>query len=178
MFAGWDNFYLMIGGAAGALIGLFFVVATLSGRHGREASLRGAGIYMTPTVFGLAVVLAVSALTAMPGLSGRILGMILIGVAVLGAAQGASVCWQLMSRRTPAPPHWSDHWCYGVGPTAAYMAIGGAGWAFEIGASWAAHALAGVLLAALLLAIRNAWDLVTWLSASASERPAAGPAGP
>ena len=29
MFEGWDNFYLVTGGAAGALIGLMFVVATL-----------------------------------------------------------------------------------------------------------------------------------------------------
>ena len=175
MFEGWDNFYLMIGGAAGALIGLFFVVATLGGRLGREATLRGSALYMTPTVFGLAVVLAVSALTAMPGLTARALGMILLVVSVLGAAQGATVIWRLMRGSAPATPHWTDYWCYGVGPTAAYLAIGGAGWAFESEKSWAAHVLAAIMLAGLMLAIRNAWDLVTWLVAShGSEPPASG----
>jgi len=175
MFAGWDDFYLMVGGAAGALIGLFFVVVTLTGSRGREAALRGSALYMTPTVFGLAVVLAVSALTAMPGLTARALGTILIAVAVLGAAQGATVFWRLVRGRAPAVPHWSDYWCYGAGPTAAYLAIGGAGWAFDAEKPWATYVLAGVLLSALMLAIRNAWDLVTWLVAShGSEPPAAG----
>src|SRR5689334_2520726 len=130
MFEGWDNFYLMIGGAAGALIGLFFIVVTLTGNLGREATLCGSALYMTPNVFGLAVVLAVSAMTAMPGLTARALGTILITVATLGAAQGATVFWRLIRGRAPATPHWSDYWCYGVAPTAAYLAIGGAGWAF------------------------------------------------
>jgi hypothetical protein len=29
MFSGWDSFFLLIGGAAGAMIGLLFVVASL-----------------------------------------------------------------------------------------------------------------------------------------------------
>jgi hypothetical protein len=30
MFDGWDNFYIIIGSTAGALVGVMFVVATLS----------------------------------------------------------------------------------------------------------------------------------------------------
>jgi hypothetical protein len=166
MFAGWENFYLMVGGAAGALIGLFFVVATLTSSRDREASLRGASVYMTPTVFGLAVVLVVSALTAMPGLTARTLGTILLVLGALGALQGATVCWRLLGRGPPAPPHWSDHVAYGAGPTVAYLAIGVVGWGFWTGAAWAAHGLAFAILGGLLLSIRNAWDLVTWLAAS------------
>jgi hypothetical protein len=171
MFDGWDNFYLMIGGAAGALIGLFFIVVTLTGNLSREATLRGSALYMTPTVFGLAVVLAVSAMTAMPGLTARALGTILIVVSVLGVGQGATVFWGLLRRKAPAMPHWSDLWCYGAGPTVAYLAIGGAGWAFTTERAWAPFVLAAVVLAGLMLAIRNAWDLVTWLVASQGPQP-------
>ena len=33
-----------------------------------------------------------------------------------------------------------------------------------LGATWSAEAVAAVLMSTLLLAIRNAWDLVTWLA--------------
>jgi hypothetical protein len=167
MFAGWDSFYLMIGGAAGALIGLMFVVATLTGNRSREQSLQGSALYMTPTVFGLAAVLMMSALTAVPGLTGAVMGTVLMVVAILGALHGATVCWRLMGGGAPATPHWTDHWTYGVAPTMAYLVLGGVGWAFFSGKPWAADALAAVLLGGLMLSIRNAWDLVTWLAPSA-----------
>ena len=66
MFQHWDSYYLLLGSAAGALIGLLFVVATLSA--GREVSTvtRGTKTYLTPTVFHFAMVMAVSALATAP----------------------------------------------------------------------------------------------------------------
>ena len=161
MFEGWDSFYLMVGGASGALIGLMFVVATLSAGRSREESLRGASIYMTPTVVSFTVVLVVSALTAVPRLATLPAAAALGALAAGGVVYAGFNAWRLTHGQVP---HWSDYWCYGYGPIVFYAALGAAAAAVGCGAAWAAQAVAATLLALLLLAIRNAWDLVTWLA--------------
>ncbi|WP_372785680.1 hypothetical protein [Phenylobacterium sp.] len=173
MFEGWDSFYLLIGGAAGALIGLLFVVATLTGNVGREQAMRGAQIYMTPTVFHFAVVLVTSALTAVPHLPQEAAAVAVAVLATLGLAYGLNVCWMLRTKRvTPEAPHWTDFWCYGVWPTTAYLAMLAAAWTLQMRETWAPDALGAVVIALLLLGIRNAWDLVTWLAPTAKEAEA------
>ena len=63
MLQGWDNFYYLIGSAAASLIGLLFVVMTLTAGRERSRILRGVGLYMMPTVVHFGVVLSVSAVT-------------------------------------------------------------------------------------------------------------------
>ncbi len=41
MFEHWDSYYILVGSASGALIGLLFVVATLQSGRDPEASARG-----------------------------------------------------------------------------------------------------------------------------------------
>ena len=160
MFEGWDNFYLIIGGAAGALIGLMFVVATLSHGRDRAAALDGASLYMTPTVVGFSVVMVVSALAEAP-LTRLSVAALQGALAAAGVVYGAVIAWRLTHRNAP---HWSDYWCYGYAPLAAYVALVGAAAAVALGADWGPRAVAAVLMSVLLLAIRNAWDLVTWLA--------------
>ena len=167
MFEGWDNFYLLIGGAAGALIGLMFVVITLTGNIDREQSLRAAAIYMTPTVTGFTIVLVLSALTGVRGLPANALAAMLGAIAIAGGLNSILNCWRLMGRGPPNAAHWTDHWCYGLAPLIVYVAFGGAALAIGAHRSWAADALAAVMVVQLLLSIRNAWDLVTWLAPSA-----------
>lgn len=162
MFEGWDNFYLIIGGAAGALIGLMFVVATLGTGRNRDESLRGASMYMTPTVVSFSVVLLVSAMTGIPHLSTGAVAAFLGAIAAAGMVYSGVAAWRLT--RAAAAPHWSDYWCYGYAPLAIYVALAGAAASAALGASWSAQAVAAVLMSTLLLAIRNAWDLVTWLA--------------
>ena len=169
MFHGWDSFYLMIGSAAAGLIGLLFVVATLTAGRDHTSAMRGASLYMSPTVFHFAVVLVISAATQAPGLARTTAGMI-IGVAALaGFIYGVSVTLRLRRPNTQSPPHWTDLWCYGVYPTAIYLGLGVGAAGAGTEASWAADSVAITLLALLLLGIRNAWDLVTWLAPRRSD---------
>jgi formate/nitrite transporter FocA (FNT family) len=64
MFHDWENYYLLIGAAAGALIGLVFVVTTLTAGLDASRVSRGAKVYITPIVFHFSVVLIVSAISA------------------------------------------------------------------------------------------------------------------
>jgi hypothetical protein len=164
MFHGWDNFYLLIGTAAAALIGLLFVVATLTAGREATTATRGQHIYMTPTVFHLALVLLVSALMLAPEIGARLIGALLSAGAAVGFVYTAIIGVELKQRKTPAPPHWSDLWCYAFVPAAIYLGL-----AATAGLVWrlptaAPYSLALTVAALLLIAIRNAWDLVTWLA--------------
>ena len=172
MFQGWDSFYLLIGGAAGALIGLMFVVATLTSGRDRTAASRGASIYMTPVVFHFAVVLVIGALALAPGIKTGAAGMIILACALGGLAHAVSIVVRLNKPVGPEPPHWSDVWCYGVAPAAIYVGLVGAAVAIWIAPAVAADGIAAALLALLLMSVRNAWDLVTWLAPSADKPPA------
>jgi hypothetical protein len=170
MFEGWDSFYLLIGGAAGALIGLLFVVVTLTGNIGREQAMRGATIYMTPTVSHFAMVLVTSALTAVPHLPRGAAASMVAALGLLGFVYAGRTSWMLHTRRvTPETPHWTDFWCYGAVPAGLYLAMIAAAWTLEAGKTWAADAVAAVAIGLLLIGIRNAWDLVTWLAPAAKE---------
>src|ERR1700728_3646185 len=64
MFSAWQNLYQMTGEAAATLIGLLFIVASLTaGRQHSPVHERGMQLFTTPTVFHLVSVLVISALT-------------------------------------------------------------------------------------------------------------------
>src|ERR1700749_4171148 len=81
MFEDWDNFYLLVGSAAAALIGLLFVVATLTAGIEQGRARRGETLFMTPTVFDFAVIVVVSALAMTPRLSPPAIGQLLLALA-------------------------------------------------------------------------------------------------
>ncbi|MBS0298296.1 MAG: hypothetical protein JSR45_18500 [Proteobacteria bacterium] len=165
MFRGWENFYLTIGSAAGALIGLLFVVVTLTAGRDRQSALRGVSLYMTPTVLHFVTVLCASAVVTAPGLP----LWLLVALIALAVAVGFGNCvWAALGirglRQASEPVHWTDFWMYGVTPAGAYLLLGLAD-AFLLSRSeWAPRFLAAVLMGLLLCGIRNAWDLVTWIA--------------
>jgi hypothetical protein len=60
--------------------------------------------------------------------------------------------------------HWTDMWFYGVFPSLLYLALGVVALAFWNEWGWASYGLAAAVTGALLLAIRNEWDLITWIA--------------
>ncbi|MGE5721674.1 MAG: hypothetical protein ACM3YM_04365 [Sphingomonadales bacterium] len=164
MFRGWEDFYFLIGSSAAGLIGLLFVVVTLTAGTDRRSAQRGASLYMTPVVFHLAAVFVLSAVAIAPGLSYLAIGLISAGGAVAGIAYATFVTLGLRKPDVTPPPHWSDIWFYGVAAGAVYAALLAAAAATLAQAPWAEIARGIVLIALLLLSIRNAWDLVTWLA--------------
>jgi hypothetical protein len=164
MFKDWDNFYLLVGGAAGSLIGLLFIVATLFSGRDRTRMLRAAAVYTTPTVFNLAVVLVLSAAALAPDVGAGAVGVTLLLASLIGLIHGGVVIWRFGQLNAGETPHWSDSWCYCIGPAAAHAGLGVCAVLAWRDPSMAPRAIAMVLMAMLLLAIRNAWDLVTWMA--------------
>jgi hypothetical protein len=179
MFEGWDNYFLMMGSAGGGLIGLLFVVITLTAGFERGQAQRGQALYMTPTMVHFAVVLSISAVAEIPrlpniGFAG--LCALALGLGLLNSAR-ASV-GIARPRQGAVAPHWSDLPLYGIVPAALYLLGLGLCIAISEHVAWAAPALATLLLVLLLVAIRNAWDLIISIAPMArasSERPAQPP---
>jgi hypothetical protein len=164
MFEHWDSFFLLIGGAAGALIGLMFVVVTLTGRLNREQAEPAASVYMTPIIYHFAAVLVLCAVGSVQHAPTTVLAGVFGLAALVGFAASLRVAVNLRTGRLLQAAHWTDFWWYGAGPTLAYVAMGGAAAAICLWAAYAAALVAASLVALLLIAIRNAWDLVTWIA--------------
>lgn len=66
-FAGWENFYVITGSSAGALIGLQFVVMTLlASLPARRGNAQAGGAYATPTVVHFGAVLLLAGIMTVP----------------------------------------------------------------------------------------------------------------
>src|SRR5580692_11118163 len=62
----WDSFYVVVGSAAGALIGLQFVVMTLIAEKPMAVTAEAGRAFATPTIIHFCCVLLISALIQVP----------------------------------------------------------------------------------------------------------------
>jgi len=167
MFAGWQTFFQTTAEAAATLTGLVFVVVTLSaGRQSTAANSNGARLFTSPTVFHLTSVLVISVLALTPASQ---------SVQLCGLTTAAMALWSLgyliyaglllnEILRLESHSHWSDLWCYGVAPTLAYLWLTAAAAMAFLRIAYGPYAVALGMIALLLICIRNAWDLATWLA--------------
>jgi hypothetical protein len=164
MFKDWSDFHLLIGSAAAALIGLLFVVVTLTSNRERSKAQLGATVYMSPIVFHLAVVLVLSGVAMAPVTGPMSFGIIAALLALAGLAWSIRTVLAIHRQLLGEPSHWSDLWCYGAVPGLIYLVLAAVAANTLLGYNAAEIGLALVDVALLLISIRNAWDLVTWLS--------------
>jgi hypothetical protein len=171
MFEGWENYYLMVGSSAGALIGLMFVVVTLTAGRDRAEVERGKHLYTSPIVWHLAVILTLSGAAAVPGISATIFGFATLGLAVLGFGWGVRSAIGIWRR--PGAPDSSgfDMFWYGIAPALVYVGLGIAGFGLLSDRPWGTIAVAADLMALLLVSIHAEWDLVTYLAPIAGSPP-------
>ena len=173
MFDGWSEFFLLIGSAAAVLIGLIFVVISLMQDRSRSTVLAGSKLYMGPIVLGVSFVLVLSAAALMPGMSSCGFAAIAGAVALWGLVRGAiSTAGIRRLANSDDAPHWTDSWFYGVIPSVLYVGLGFVALAFWRDWRWAHDGLAAVITGSLLLAIRNEWDLITWIAPRRDGGPA------
>jgi len=158
MFNRWDSFYVLLGSASGALIGLLFIVVTLTSNMDRDRALEGASRYMTPTVVKFTAVMLISAIAAAP-LDADLQRWLLLVLGVVLLAWALVNCWRMFFRPIDGQPsHWTDPWCYAAAPAGLYLALG-------VAALAGSAAGVGIVAAAILvLGVRNAWDLITWIA--------------
>ena len=160
---GWDNFYVIVGSSAGALIGLQFVVITLiAGRPVSRGEAQAGDAFSTPSVVHFAVVLLLAAIISAPwdGI-GMVAGLWdLIGIS--GIVYSLVVA-RRMRAQTAYKPVFEDWLFHVVFPLASYAILAGAGFTARSHERSALFLAAAAALLLLFIGIHNAWDTVTHL---------------
>jgi hypothetical protein len=171
MFEGWENFYLIVGPSAAALIGLMFVVVTLTAGRERDQLERGKHFYTSPIVWHLAVVLVLSGAAVAPTIHPKLFGIVTAGLALIGIGMAVRSTIGIARYQMTGADSMFDMWWYGIIPGVVYLGLGGAAAVVLTGSSWSASAVAAALMALLLVSIHAEWDLVTFLAPLAPAPP-------
>jgi hypothetical protein len=155
--AAWDSFYVIVGSAAGALIGLQFVVMTLVAARRPQGAAEAGAAFATPTIIHFSTALLLSALSRVPWRS-IIPAAALWGLIGFCGVSYALVVARRMRRQTVYQPEFEDWLFHALLPLAAYAMLALSAVAAP---SHTRDALFGVGAAALVLlfvGIHNAWD--------------------
>ena len=161
--AGWDNFYIMVGSSAAALMGLTFVVIALAA-DAQRVNPRGLRAFITPTIAHFGTVLALAAFLIIPRQNTLCLSWGFGVVGVAGLIYSAMTAMSMRQFGTTYLPVWEDWVWHVLLPILVYSAI----LAIALLVGRAPHeALYGVAAAAiglLFIGIHNAWDVATSIS--------------
>jgi hypothetical protein len=160
-FARWDSFYVIVGSAAGALIGLQFVVMTLIADRPPPRAAEAGAAFGTPTIVHFSVVLLLAALLRAPW-DGTVPAMSVCGFVGAAGTLYAFVTAVRMRRQTVYAPDVEDWLFHALLPLASYLILAASA---VTGLSHLHGALFGVGGATLLLlfcGIHNAWDATAY----------------
>jgi hypothetical protein len=157
----WDSFYVIVGSAAGALIGLQFVVMTLIAGRPRAGTAEAGAAFASPQIIHFCAVLLLAAVLRAPWHSFISVAVFWSLVGVCGVVYAGLVTWRMRSQQsyTPVLEDWMFH---AVFPVMAYLALAVSGVWAPARAHAALFAVGGATLLLLFSAIHNAWDAVTY----------------
>jgi hypothetical protein len=160
---GWENFYVIVGSSAGALIGLQFVVMTLiAGRSVARGEAQAGDAFSTPSVVHFGVVLLLSALLSAPWDGIGAVAIVWGGVGLSGIAYSVIV-GRRMRAQTVYKPVFEDWLCHVLLPLAAYAILATSAFAARSSARTALFLVGVAALLLLFIGIHNAWDTVMHL---------------
>lgn len=160
--AGWENFYVIVGSSAGALIGLQFVVMTLiANRPGIRGRPEAGAAFATPTIVHFCAVLLLAGIQTAPW---RWVGALAVLWCVLGLSGLAYeiIVARRMRKQIAYAPEFEDWLCHVVLPFAAYASLAGSGSVARGHLRGASFVVAASALLLLFVGIHNAWDAVTY----------------
>jgi len=161
----WQNFYMIIGAAAATLTGLMFVATTLIAGIDAHLSTLNAAVsaYSTPTVVHFGTVLLLAGVLSAPWQTYSSVSL-LLGLLGLGM-----VCYSIIVlRRMWRVPHYQstleDLLWYMAFPLLANVSLIVAAFVLSENPEPALYIVGAALILLLLVGIRNAWDMVTFLA--------------
>jgi hypothetical protein len=160
--AKWDSFYVIVGSAAGALIGLQFVVLTLIAQRPPAVDAEDAGAaFGSPTIVHFGVALFLSAMLHAPWQTITVAAA-LWGILGVGGVAYTVVVSRRMRRQAAYRPVFED-WLFHIGlPLAAYATLAVTWYAATEHLRGALFGVGGAVLLLLFIGIHNAWDGVSY----------------
>ncbi len=161
-FDGWANFYVIVGSAAGALIGLQFVVMTLIADLPFASDPTKVGdAFATPSVIHFSVVLLLSALACAPWNGVATIAVLWGIVGLVGIVYIGIVARRLLAQ-TIYRPVFEDWLFHALLPFAAYGLLAVSAILAYTGSHPALFLVSAAVLMLLFIGIHNAWDSVTY----------------
>ncbi len=160
--AEWENFYVIAGSSAGALIGLQFVALSLIvSRPDARVDAAAGEAFSTPTVIHFGTVLLLSGILTAPwqGMAGPTVGWGVIGLT--GVVYAITIT-RRMRKQTAYRPEFEDWLFHVLLPSAAYITLAASAWAARSHFRESLFGVGGASLLLLFVGIHNAWDAVTY----------------
>ena len=160
-FEEWESFYVIVGAAAGALIGVQFVVMTLIAENPPPRVHETGPAFATPTIVHFSAALLLSALVRIPWES-------IAGAAVLWGFVGLSgvvyslVVARRMRRQDSYRPDYDDWVFFCMLPLVGYAVLGVSALIASSHPHDAQLGVAGSALLLLFIGIHNAWDAIAY----------------
>lgn len=158
----WDSFYVIVGSAAGALIGLQFVVLALIAERPPLRAADASAAFATPTIVYFSTTLLLSALQRIPWPSINAAAA-MWGIIGLSGIAYALIVGRRMRVQTSYKPELEDWIFHLLLPLGAYAVLALS--AFTAALSYMHEALFGVAVTVLLLlfiGIHNTWDSLVY----------------
>ena len=153
----WENFYVIVGAAAGALIGLQFVVMTLIAERPSRGTAAASAAFATPTIVHFSMVLFLSSLVSAPWESITAPAVLWSLTGVGGLIYMIIVTWRV--RTQPAyKPDLEDQAFHIVLPFVAYAMLTLASLEALVHTREALFGVGAASLLLLFIGIHNAWD--------------------
>jgi len=165
--AEWESFYVIVGSAAAALVGVQFVVIALIVNLRKRATAESIRAFGTPTVIHLGGALLVSAIMCAPWPS---LWLTSGALAACGLA-GLGYCAMVVRRarvQTLYKPVREDWIWHVIVPSSVYAAFALGALLLGTSTVFAPFLIGAGALGLLFIGIHNAWDSVTYMVADSN----------
>jgi hypothetical protein len=159
--AKWDSFYVIVGSAAGALIGLQFIVITLIAERPMAGAAEAGAAFGSPTIVHFCAALFLSALLHVPWQTITIDASIW-GLLGFGGVVYSVVVARRMKMQPAYEPVFEDWMFHAALPLAAYAALAVSSFAATFHEREALFGVGGAALLLLFVGIHNAWDNVAY----------------
>jgi len=169
LLSNWQNFYMLIGTAAATLTGLMFVVTTLIAGIDTHVSTLNAAVsaFNTPTVVHFSAVLMLAGILSAPWQTFSSLSL-LLGLLALGMVIYSLIVLRRMWRVPNYQSTLEDWLWYMAFPLLAHALLIVAAFLLLKNPALALYIVGSAMMLLLLVGIRNAWDMVTFLAVERS----------
>jgi hypothetical protein len=163
LLAGWDNFFVITGGAAGGLTGLTFVVITLAADAHRVRPV-GVQAFVSPTIVHFGAILALAAYLSMPGHTVVSLSLGLGTVGLAGLFYIATIAAAIRRMKGDYTPVLED-WIWNVIlPALCFCALFAMAFLFSTSSKACLYGVGAAIMLLMIIGIHNAWDIAVWNS--------------
>jgi hypothetical protein len=160
--AGWQNFCVIVGSSAGALIGLQFVVMSLiANMPMARVNAQAGGAFATPTIIHFGTVLLLAGILSAPW-DGIGAPTVLCGLVGLSGLVYALIITRRVRLQTAYHAQFEDWLFHVLLPFAAYVTLAVSPYVARYRMHEALFGIGAAALLLLFIGIHNAWDAVTY----------------